>query len=186
MNQRTPGLRRGYRGPDDEQLREVKLGQRVEFDGTARHYGKAKFLTIGDGARIDAFTVFVLTGPMTIGRGVHISSHCKFNSEAGITLGEGAQISSHVRMFSSSTDFKEIEIIDGVPFPKHLKGPIVIGEGVIIGSGVLIVPNIRVGEGAAIGGNAVLTQSVPAWEIWAGVPAVKIGERKRVTRSVGA
>ena len=185
MNQRSSGLRRGYRDPlTDEQLKDVRMGQRVEFDATARHYGKPKFLTIGDGSRIDGYTIFVLTGPMTIGRGVHISSHCKFNSEAGITIGDRVQISSHVRAFSASTDFKELEVIEGVPFVKQHKAPIYIDSDVTIGSGVVIVPGIRIHEGAAVGANAVVTQSIPAWEIWAGVPAVKIGERKKTERSV--
>ena len=37
---------------------------------------------------------------------------------------------------------------------------------------------LTIGEGSVIGANAVLTHSTGDYEIWAGVPAVKIGYRK--------
>ena len=41
-----------------------------------------------------------------------------------------------------------------------------------------------VGEGTVIGANAVLTQSTGDWEIWAGIPAKKIGLRERCNKSI--
>lgn len=38
---------------------------------------------------------------------------------------------------------------------------------------------ITVGEGTVIGANAVLTQSTGDWEVWAGSPARKVGDRSR-------
>lgn len=38
-----------------------------------------------------------------------------------------------------------------------------------------------VGEGTVVGANAVLTQSTGDWEIWAGIPAKKIGNRNKTT-----
>jgi serine O-acetyltransferase len=35
-----------------------------------------------------------------------------------------------------------------------------------------------VGKGTVVGANAVLTQSTGEYEIWAGIPASKIGARK--------
>lgn len=37
---------------------------------------------------------------------------------------------------------------------------------------------VTVGEGTVIGANAVLTQSTGDWEVWAGSPARKVGERR--------
>lgn len=55
---------------------------------------------------------------------------------------------------------------------------IVIGDDVWLGAGVVVTPGVSIGHGAVIGANAVLTRSVPAGEIWAGVPARKIDERQ--------
>jgi acetyltransferase-like isoleucine patch superfamily enzyme len=52
-----------------------------------------------------------------------------------------------------------------------------IGDDVWLGAGVVVTPGVHVGAGAIIGANAVVTESIPENEIWAGVPARKIGER---------
>lgn len=52
----------------------------------------------------------------------------------------------------------------------------------ILCAGAVILPKngeLVVGEGTIIGANAVLTESTGDWEIWAGSPARKVGERQR-------
>lgn len=53
----------------------------------------------------------------------------------------------------------------------------VIGNDVWIGCDVTIISGVSVGNGAVIGAGAVVTKDIPDYEIWAGVPAKKIGER---------
>ncbi len=65
----------------------------------------------------------------------------------------------------------------GVPYSKVRSvfgatvGPIVIEDDVWIGAGVIILPNITVGQGAVVGAGAVVTKNVPPWTVVAGVPA---------------
>ncbi len=49
-----------------------------------------------------------------------------------------------------------------------------IGDGVHIGVNASILPMRKVGAGARIGAGAVVTHDVPAGEVWAGNPAVKL------------
>ena len=53
-----------------------------------------------------------------------------------------------------------------------------LGDDVWIGAGAVLLPGVEIGDGAIVGANAVVTRSVPSNEIWAGVPAAKIGERR--------
>lgn len=54
-----------------------------------------------------------------------------------------------------------------------------IGEDAWIGARAMILPKCsRIGRGAVIGAGAVVTKGVPEYEIWAGNPARKIGERR--------
>ena len=46
-----------------------------------------------------------------------------------------------------------------------------------IGFGTIIVAGVRIGRGAIVGAGSVVTKDVPPYEIHAGVPAKKIGER---------
>jgi acetyltransferase-like isoleucine patch superfamily enzyme len=55
--------------------------------------------------------------------------------------------------------------------PQH--GP-TIRRLAMIGAGSTILPNLEIGEGAFIGAGAVVTRDVPAWTIFAGVPAREV------------
>jgi acetyltransferase-like isoleucine patch superfamily enzyme len=53
----------------------------------------------------------------------------------------------------------------------------VIGPDVWIGCGAIVMTGVSIGEGAIVAAGAVVTHNVPAYEIYAGVPAKRIGER---------
>lgn len=52
-----------------------------------------------------------------------------------------------------------------------------IGNDVWIGQRVDIKAGVQIGDGAVVGMGSVVTKDIPAYEIWAGNPAKKIGER---------
>ncbi len=59
---------------------------------------------------------------------------------------------------------------------------VVIEDDVILSPGCKVLCRegvLTVGRGTVVGANAVLLQSTGEWEIWAGIPARKIGTRPR-------
>lgn len=52
-----------------------------------------------------------------------------------------------------------------------------IGNDVWVASNACILRGVEIGDGAVIGAGAVVTHDVGPYEIWAGVPAKKIGQR---------
>ncbi|HVW57082.1 MAG TPA: DapH/DapD/GlmU-related protein [Rhizobiaceae bacterium] len=48
---------------------------------------------------------------------------------------------------------------------------VIIGHDVWIGHGAVVLPGIKIGNGAAVGANAVVTRDVDAYQIVAGAPA---------------
>ena len=48
---------------------------------------------------------------------------------------------------------------------------IVIEDDAWLGAHVVVLPGVTIGCGAIIGAGSVVTRDVPAWEVWAGVPA---------------
>ena len=54
--------------------------------------------------------------------------------------------------------------------------PIRIGPRAFLGGHSIVLKGVTIGEGAIIGAGSVVTRDVPPFEIWAGVPAKKIGE----------
>ena len=55
--------------------------------------------------------------------------------------------------------------------------PLLLGNDVWIGANAVVMRGVQVGDGAVIGGGAVVTHDVSPYEIWAGCPARKIGQR---------
>lgn len=52
----------------------------------------------------------------------------------------------------------------------HSAGPVIIGENVWIGDGVVILPNVKIGFGCVIAANTVVTKDLPAMTIAGGNP----------------
>ncbi len=64
----------------------------------------------------------------------------------------------------------------GRPFRFYV-GNVVIGDGVFIGTGVVIAKPVYIGDWAVIGANSVITKDVPPGAIVVGAPARIVGYR---------
>ncbi len=58
-------------------------------------------------------------------------------------------------------------------------GDVIIGHHVWIGFRAVILPGVKIGDGAVVAASSVVTKDVDAYTIVAGNPARKIGERNR-------
>ena len=54
---------------------------------------------------------------------------------------------------------------------------VTIGNDVWIGHGAVVLPGVRIGNGAVVGANSVVTRDVPAFMIAAGAPATTMRSR---------
>ncbi|MFH2102182.1 MAG: hypothetical protein ABIJ39_02340 [Chloroflexota bacterium] len=58
---------------------------------------------------------------------------------------------------------------------------VIIEDDVILGSGAKVLCNqgvLRLGRGTVVGANAVLLESTGEGEVWAGIPAKRVGQRQ--------
>ena len=55
-------------------------------------------------------------------------------------------------------------------------GDVVVGERAMIGAGAVVLPGVRIGEGAQVAANSLVTDDVPPGVTVAGVPAEPVGE----------
>ncbi len=115
---------------------------------------------------------FVTIGDDTIvGERVTIDGRRQLaSSKSGVTIGNHVDIASEVMIWTSQHDLTDERF-------RAIEEPVVIEDYVFIGPRVIILPGVSIGRGAAIGAGAVVTKSVPANSIAAGVPAKVIGER---------
>lgn len=71
-------------------------------------------------------------------------------------------------------NFPEAKKIKGHP---HSKGDVNIGNDVWIGQNSVILSGVKIGHGAVIGTNSLITKNIGDYEIWGGNPARFIKKR---------
>jgi acetyltransferase-like isoleucine patch superfamily enzyme len=136
-----------------------------------------------------------LMGPLKIGERCDIQPGVVFWGGGTCEVGDRVSIGANTVILTGEY---EMQGIDGPLFMVDFAEPhratyagvsvpiTRIGSDAYIGCNVSIRRGVHIGEGAVIGMGAVVNKDIPAWEVWAGVPAKKIGERPRIAPFEGA
>ena len=115
-------------------------------------------------------------GPLDIGAHVRILSDVLLDYSGGVTLQDYVKISPGSKVYTHAHTVATRALKDTQPI---LFSPLHVGRDAWIGGDVIVMGSVtRIGQGAVIGAGSVLTKNVGDWEIWAGNPARKIGERQ--------
>ena len=108
---------------------------------------------------------------ISIGHDTIIGDHCFLDGRAPLKIGNHVGIASQVLIYNDEHNINSDDY--GNSF-----GPVEIGDYVFIGPRAIILPGIKIGKGAVVAAGAIVTKDIPEFEIWAGVPAKKINDRK--------
>ena len=106
---------------------------------------------------------------------VFIGRGCEFNIRRRIEVGSDCLIASGCKFIDH-----DHELTVGAGPMRSLscpEAPITLEEDAWLGVNVVVLKGVTIGQGAVVGAGAVVTKSVPPYEIWAGIPARKIGQR---------
>lgn len=109
-----------------------------------------------------------------IGDGTFIGRGTEFNIVEAVRIGADSLIGSACKFIDHNHGIAPDQLIGPQPTSR---AAIVVGSGVWLGANVLVLEGVSIGDGAVIGAGAVVRESVPANEIWVGVPARRIGSR---------
>lgn len=113
---------------------------------------------------------------LRIDSGTWIGQQCFIHSAGNIVIGKNVGIGPGVKIFSSLHDKEDPQ--KPILHSRLLFKPVTIESNSDIGIGSVIMPGVHIGEGVQIGAGSVVTKSVKAFSIVAGVPAKYIGSRK--------
>lgn len=133
------------------------------------------FNKCGSNVNIERGAVFGSGGQLEIGDHSGIGENCKipFNTR----IGDHVMMAPEVLILGGNHRFDRVDI--PMMFQGNVEyGPVEIGNDVWIGSRVIILPGLKIGEGSIIGAGSVVTKDVMPYSIVAGNPAKLIKMRK--------
>ncbi len=140
-------------------------------------------ISIGSNVRIDSNVTFAASGGLLqIGDYVHVGGGCHVNCSGGVRIGHYVAISQGVKIYSASDDYSG-EFMTNPTVPQALRkdqvGEVNIEDHVIIGSGSVVLPGVRLNKGAAVGALSVVKKNLEEFRIYAGSPTREVGIRSR-------
>lgn len=166
----------------EEELHDLGLkvvGKDVQISRLACFYSPDS-IYIGDHVRIDDFCI--LSGKIKIGCYVHIAPYCGLYGNYGIVMKDFSGLSSKVSIYSGSDDYSG-EYLTNPTVPEKYKsidgGEVIMEKHVIIGATSVILPNVKIGEGTAVGCLSLVLKDLEPWKIYAGIPCKLIRDRNK-------
>lgn len=160
-----------------------KLGNNVCIAKTCTIIGLEN-IAIGSNVRIDGYCTIIATGrgSLTLGSFIHIGAYCSLLAGHSIQMADFSGLSQGVRVYSRTDDYSGRHLTNPtVPtqFTGVKEGPVRLERHVIIGSGSVILPDVTIGEGSAVGALSLVTKSLESWGVYFGSPVKRLKHRSR-------
>ena len=131
---------------------------------------------LGEDSHIRPSASFAYPQNIFIGKKVHINRYVFIwaGEKSKITVGDNTLTGPGVFITSDNYGLKRDSLIKDQP---SNEADVSIGADVWLGAHSVILPGVKIEDGAIIAAGAVVTKDVEPYAIVAGVPAKKIGER---------
>jgi acetyltransferase-like isoleucine patch superfamily enzyme len=137
---------------------------------------------IGRSSQIDE-GVWIFAGEgVTIGDHVHMAFGSSISGGGCCVIGDFAGIGAGVRLVTGT------DLIDGAGLtnptvPEDLRSvsrsSVEVGPHAVIFTNSVVLPGVKIGEGAVVAAGAVVHRDLKPWTIYAGNPLVQVGERPK-------
>jgi putative colanic acid biosynthesis acetyltransferase WcaF len=102
-----------------------------------------------------------------------LGEHANAYSLGKIKILEGATVAQEAYLCTGTHDFNN-------PTMQLITEKIIIGKNAFIGARAMILPGVCIGDRVIVGAMSVVSKDIPDYQIVAGNPAKKIGERTTI------
>jgi dTDP-4-amino-4,6-dideoxy-D-glucose acyltransferase len=158
-----------------------RVGSHVSIHRSVVFFNPQKIF-IGSHVRIDCFCILSAGS-----QGIHIHNYIHiaasthlFGGGEQILLEDFCNLSSRTSLFTSSDDYVEGYMTNPlipISYKKVENGKIILRKHAIIGCGSILLPNVEIGLGGAVGALSLVKENIASFDIVGGIPAKKLGER---------
>ncbi len=143
-----------------------------------------QYAQIDDNCVIADFVFIDAEPSLKIGKYCNIAWHCVIEGKANIEIGDRVFLGPGSKLLSSTYEF------DGYYASEHLPegsqeiryGDITICDDAYIGAGTIVLPGVKIGEGAIVGANSLVDHNLKPWGIYFGNPVKRVGTREQPTK----
>ena len=162
--------------------RNITLGDQVMIDDLCVLDGRgagAEGVVLGDRVIVNrGTTIQAKIGPIHIGADSDIGASSLVHAQGGVAIGRavviggGCKISGGAFQIARSAAAGAGDIADMAAREqtRWTAGPVRIGDKCLLGMGTMVLDGVELGEGVVAGAGTVITRSVPAYAVVAGVP----------------
>jgi virginiamycin A acetyltransferase len=144
-------------------LQKVRRNNHISLSGVSHAALAGDHIAIGQGTQVDSLS--------SIGSYTYIGRNCTVTRSK---IGRYVSIGNNVTIGPGEHDLSRIStssLFYDNPYDELTKGECILENDAWIGVDVIIMRGVRIGIGAAVAANAVVTKNVPDYAVVAGVPA---------------
>ena len=130
-------------------------------------------ITLEEGVSLDRGVVLLCSGPhrkdkLIIRSGTYVNRYTMLDAHEHLEIGRNCMIGPHCYFTDANHGVAMGQFIREQPMQTS---PVIIGDDVWIGAGVIVLPGVHIGRGAVVGAGSVVTSDIPSNTIAVGVPA---------------
>lgn len=153
--------------------RRVRSGIRLRIVKPVRTlYWKSVLGACGKNVSINGKIYIESPENVFIGNNVSLNYGVYLNGRSRLFIGDGVHISPNVSINTGSLDL--------VDRTQHVEQEVVIHDDVWLATGVIVNPDVVIGEGAVVGAGGVVTRDIPPYTLCVGVPARPMKDLKKI------
>lgn len=142
-----------------------------------------EFAHLDDNSMILDYTFIDAKPAFKLGKYSAIAWHCLVEGWANVTIGDRCFVGPGAKLLSSTSEINGFYTSQRLPSETFARryGDILIEDDAYIGAGAIVMPGVKIGEGAVVGANSLVHHNLKPWGIYFGNPVKLVGMREKPT-----